>query len=324
MNHKKKLFLISILLFSHCLSIKSIPDWHREEACVIYSGVRCCNCTRGGGHPAAGVAVAVAILRMISLPFDFIIDSFLLPISVPFQVGKSIYYWNYNRKKIKQYDSQFPLHVAIVENKINDLKKLVSNQVNLEAHDSFGVTPLLLAIWKNDKDAIEILLQSGADPNNPSKQQIYIPEKWVKSIEKRMNVKNGNGYYTSPHLGANFSPLLWATKYSSTDILKLLLKKGANLDYSYKVFDTIAHYDLHSVVNEMVEFYLNEGLKPEFYQMYKLYKRGGVSVLDLILNSKSKSIDTQYSLKEELKSLKKFAKEKEDLELLLYLKTKGI
>jgi hypothetical protein len=249
-------------------------------------------------------------------------DSILLPISVPFQGGKSIYYWNYNRKKIIQYDSQFPLHVAIAESNLRDLKKLVSKQVNLEVHDIYGVTPLILAILKNDTEAIQILLKNGANPNTPSKEKIYIPEKWVKVLEARMYLKTGYVYYTSANPSDYFSPLVWATFFSNVDTLQLLRQKGATLEYSYIIFDAILYDGAYDI--DKVEFYLNQDLKPKSYQMYKLYKRGGISVLDLILNSKSKSIDTQYSLREELNSLKKFAKKEEDLKLLLYLKTKGI
>jgi uncharacterized protein YceK len=74
-----KLLLITFLVFQNCATSISIPDWNKKNAPVFYSGTRCdftlmLENDSGSFDP----------IYIIDLPFSFLLDTVLLPISLPF------------------------------------------------------------------------------------------------------------------------------------------------------------------------------------------------------------------------------------------------
>ncbi len=57
------------------------------------------------------------------------------------------------------------LHLAVEKGDLNVIKKLNTLKVNWNATDQFKATPLLLAVFNNRKDIVEVLIKGGADPN---------------------------------------------------------------------------------------------------------------------------------------------------------------
>ena len=58
-----------------------------------------------------------------------------------------------------------PLHIAVKENNIQELKQLLVEPWNVNYKDSNGQTPLSLAMEQKNYRVMEILLLSGASPN---------------------------------------------------------------------------------------------------------------------------------------------------------------
>jgi len=105
----------------------------------------------------------------------------------------------------KSVKDSFPLHTAILENKAetaNELCRAIKSE-NIHIIDGFnnnGDTPLICAIKKSNEDIVDILLQSGA---NPDQQNI-----------------NGE------------TPLISATRSFNSNIITMLIEEGANVNQS--------------------------------------------------------------------------------------------
>ncbi|HMV41541.1 MAG TPA: YceK/YidQ family lipoprotein [Leptospiraceae bacterium] len=75
----KKYILILILFLNQCATLLSIPSWYKKNTAVFYSGTRCdvnllIENDSGKFDP----------IYLIDLPFSFLLDTVLLPISIPF------------------------------------------------------------------------------------------------------------------------------------------------------------------------------------------------------------------------------------------------
>lgn len=62
--------------------------------------------------------------------------------------------------------SRHPIHYAADFGQKDVLKYLISNGVNINVTDKYGITALLSAIWEDHKDCVQLLIDSGADANN--------------------------------------------------------------------------------------------------------------------------------------------------------------
>lgn len=80
---KKILILLLLIEHNNCATILSIPDWTKNNAPVFYSGTRC----------DAGLIIENGItddpIYIVDLPFSFILDTILLPVSLPFAAAMS-------------------------------------------------------------------------------------------------------------------------------------------------------------------------------------------------------------------------------------------
>lgn len=78
-QYMKKFFIILILFaFQNCATYITVQDWNKKNAPVFYSGTRC----------DVGMMIENGItydpIYIIDLPFSFILDTILIPISLPF------------------------------------------------------------------------------------------------------------------------------------------------------------------------------------------------------------------------------------------------
>ena len=126
------------------------------------------------------------------------------------------------------------LHYAVKffgmkDNKSNFYKvgKLLKLGVNINATNFFNQTPLIFACIYNNEDMVEYLCVNGANPN----------------------IHNGWG---------DFSPLMMSARLNRPELTKLLIKKGANINMTNRIFKYKA-YDIANVFNfNNVKKILNE------------------------------------------------------------------
>ena len=63
--------------------------------------------------------------------------------------------------KERGHDGSTPLHLAIMQERLDIVKKLLLRRADLEAKDVHGWTPLQLAVYFGNEDAAKLLIQKG-------------------------------------------------------------------------------------------------------------------------------------------------------------------
>jgi ankyrin repeat protein len=117
---------------------------------------------------------------------------------------------------------------AIEENNIENVKVLLNKGVDVNSTDSIGWNPLLLAYHKENLELMELLLDNGADTEIKLKQ---------------------NG----------FSILADALFNYKDDIVKLLVKKGANVNVKYGNINPILYIRMSNDDLEIFNLFIASG-----------------------------------------------------------------
>ncbi|KAG4107372.1 ankyrin [Neocallimastix lanati (nom. inval.)] len=100
-------------------------------------------------------------------------------------------------------DGSTPLLLSIKKEKFKSVEILINNKADVNIPDNEGVTPLLYAVknYSENEELIEKLLSNGANPNYP---------------DKTNEMK---------------TPLIYATEYGNNNLVRLLIKNKANIEY---------------------------------------------------------------------------------------------
>jgi ankyrin repeat protein len=122
-----------------------------------------------------------------------------------------------------------PLHTAIMEEDLKEIQDLVAKGGDLEARDSLGSTPLILASGKGLVDVVKLLLSKGVD----------------------VNAQNQDGA----------TALMTASAEGKLDVVKLLLEKGAKIDALDKAGSSALVYARQDQNKDVAEFLSKSGAK---------------------------------------------------------------
>ena len=203
------------------------------------------------------------LLQVIDAPFSFVMDTMLLPVSIPFAVAMMVLWenskWEYAspakkiRMAIDQGDSSrlervlsgtsvnawdeygvTTLHYAAEAEKpnLNVVKMLIAQGAQINVKDKNGRTPLYGAVVKSSLEIVKFLVQSGADVNTKDASG-YSPLTWA-AASSRADYKI-IGFLIQAGANVNFrgwrgrTPLHWAAENGNPEIVRLLLRKGADL-----------------------------------------------------------------------------------------------
>ncbi|WP_374699517.1 ankyrin repeat domain-containing protein [Wolbachia endosymbiont (group A) of Limnophora tigrina] len=189
--------------------------------------------------------------------------------------------------KDKDKDNKTPLHLAAEGGYKIVVDFLLSNGANIEAKDNKdGWTPLHYAVMKGHSEIVQLLLDRGANINSKAyngREPIHAAVQFnqahlVKFFLKKgvnINVKTNEGWtplhYAAIHgwsdiagilidNGANVraknkgnkTPLDLADEYNNTEIIKLLVRKSAELDEVTPLHWAVKHRSL-KIVNLFIE-----------------------------------------------------------------------
>jgi len=120
-------------------------------------------------------------------------------------------------------------------------------------------TALMLAVYKNYKDIVKLLLNKGANPNIQDKvgntALMFAVNKGYKDIVKLLLNKGAD-----PNLQTEYgnTALIWATKRTNKDIVKLLLNKNADINIQNKLGSTALILATKKNNKDIVELLLNK------------------------------------------------------------------
>lgn len=143
--------------------------------------------------------------------------------------------------------------------------------VNAILYPSTKGSPLLIAIDRRDKKAVNILLQAGAD--------IY-----ASVILRALDANDGEIVQLLPKAGADVNygyTLLVAINYGCRDIVELLLYVGASPNYGYALLVAISYGS-----KDIVELLLNAGADANYgYPLVVAIRRGRKDIVELLLHA---------------------------------------
>lgn len=211
------------------------------------------------------------------------------------------------------------LMLAVAKNHISVVKKLISSKAKINVKDFSGETALIIAARKKQIEILEILIANGANPNianqrgdTPLMFAIKQPEIIKLLINKKTNLElediygqsvlylaAHNGYFESVKLllnaGALPQPLVGRSKYNKLplvgasgqghlDIVKLLIKHGADINKQENSGDTALIAATKEKKLEIVEYLLSKGADPSIKMLYQ------GSALDLAIKNKTPEI----------------------------------
>lgn len=125
---------------------------------------------------------------------------------------------------------------AITSNNNSKLRKLLEKPDNLRmlnsARNSYKESPLMTAVTFNNVEAVDILLEKGADPNSKCKDNGVTPF-IVACLDSKKHLigkllKHGADLNSSTNNG--ITPLLCACMNKNTEIMEELVKNGADIN----------------------------------------------------------------------------------------------
>lgn len=141
---------------------------------------------------------------------------------------------------------------AIARNDIEEVKKLLAQNLNLDQNDEDDDTPLILAVRQNNAKVVEMLLEAGADVNKAAEQSSYhIYDPLSNAIERN----NAKIVQILINYGADvyrFDYLEEACSQKSVKIVKILLEKGVKL--TKRVFESICESATTEILNLILEY----------------------------------------------------------------------
>ncbi len=300
--NKKYILYISVFFLQNCLTFMTLDTWTERDGCPIYSGVRVgCGVKLKPGfrvNRRRGLTdeeLTETITDILGFPFNLAADTFLLPISIPFALGNTLYYANEDRKLKNIYEQAFPLHYAIEYNQKEKAIALIKKGVNIHNPDSNDQTPIKIALNRVNYEIAILLLEKGAILYERSEGFYqYILKSNYKNIEliskHQPYIKNGLLFTAVVdgnldlaksliNLNANVNyfyddapVLFWACNSGKLDIVTLLLEKGANVNIRYE------HGDIRTPFTELVDDFLRHDELKEKLVLIRLFFKYGAKI----------------------------------------------
>ena len=162
--------------------------------------------------------------------------------------------------------AQHPLNVAAKFGEASDVAKILERDAKaLNGQDEEGMTPLAGAVVQAHVETVRFLLEKGADPNIPNKNGLT-PLEHACSRERNVAMELvplllARGAELNPtNTGESaLTPLSWAISTDNTDLVKLLLDRGADAKTKSYVGRTCLHSAADRGDKEICELLIAHG-----------------------------------------------------------------
>ncbi|MHC4745085.1 MAG: ankyrin repeat domain-containing protein [Planctomycetota bacterium] len=162
------------------------------------------------------------------------------------------------------YGNMSPLGRSIQRGDIEEVKRLIEKEPDINARDNLGRTPLGYAAQSGNTELIKLLIDAGADVNTRGHDG-WVPLIWASEnghLEAAtLLVEMGTDVNAADDRGE--TPLIWAAWKGHVELASLLIEKGANVNEANVAGGIPGGIALHDAVygghKEMVELLVSAG-----------------------------------------------------------------
>jgi uncharacterized protein len=129
-------------------------------------------------------------------------------------------------------DGTTPLHYAVRNQKVAEVRKLLSEKSPVDAQNRYGVTPLVLAVEQGNLEIVDALIAAGANVNHalPEGETVLMTAARTGNVpvlqallKKDARVETRDGFYGE-------TALIWATDSDHSAAVNALLDAGADIN----------------------------------------------------------------------------------------------
>jgi len=132
----------------------------------------------------------------------------------------------------RESDDSTPLHFACIKGDVDIARLLLDYGADINARNRLGHTPLHVATWAGQKNAMELLIGKGARLETPSlvKRETPLHDAVVRGNTEIVQLLLNRGAHVDPQNEDGETPLHIACRLGREDIATLLLAAGASPD----------------------------------------------------------------------------------------------
>jgi ankyrin repeat protein len=180
-----------------------------------------------------------------------------------------------------------PLNHSIKKSEILYFKELLNRNASFKFVDKNNLPPMFLTIQEDMNEKLKMLLIQGDNPNKEWSG--------VSAIEYSIKQKNNNALEILLNSGANLKseikPILLATQEGNFEILKTLIKYSNSYDLNQKnsAGNTAIHFAVENNDIEMLKFLISNRAKINEFNdlghtpLYKAVTIGNIEVVEILL-----------------------------------------
>lgn len=139
-----------------------------------------------------------------------------------------------NAYRIFENQEVADLAIAAAKGDVEQMARLVSDGVDINASGEYGQTPLFWAFYAHNKNGFAFLLKHGADPNARDENgdgMIHLAAADEDPTYLRLALDHGGDPNLRDTRGIFPTPIFRAIEPIKNDNLKLLIDRGANVDF---------------------------------------------------------------------------------------------
>ena len=147
-----------------------------------------------------------------------------------FDHGKSINLEHGKSINLENTYGYTPLMLAVSNGNEEAIKLLLDNGADINQLNQNGMTPLMLAVSNDNEEAMEMLLERGADINQPNQNgETPLMLAVSNDNEEAIQLLLDNGANINQTNQNGMTPLMLAVSNGNEEAIKLLLDNGANI-----------------------------------------------------------------------------------------------
>ena len=186
------------------------------------------------------------------------------------------------------FAQQTPLHAAVSANMLKATTFLLDNKADIEVRDAFGLTALLKAAQRNQKEMVELLANRGADINATAVRNYdgfgalhFAAEGGDKAMVETLL---GHGAKVDLRAANDVTPLMVAARKGFKTVAEALLAKGADINAKDSLGNTALAVAIRAGNKAIAEWLLANKADPN------IKDRDGKTTMFIAVKSANKAI----------------------------------